>query len=219
VREAEIAREIALMQRERERLQEEARRLEVEGEREAASQAVVTVQEKAVAERAKEVGLIAARKEVELAEQRVEADERLARSRRVEGEADAYVRGRIREAENLIDPKVIYKELLAAVIEKSPQLVAELMAPAKSIESIRVLNVNGTGLAGAGGAEGGAAGVSGVLKAFLEAGAMLPVLREILAFSEPGGAQSLLRKLTEHLPGVGEALKGGGPLAAEGRRR
>jgi uncharacterized membrane protein YqiK len=206
IREAEIAREIALIQKEKERLQEEARRLELEAAREGASQAVLTVQEKAKAERAKEVALIAALQEVEVAERRLQAVSQLSQSRRVEGEAEAYARSKIREAENLIDPKIIYRDILSGLIEKSPQILAELMAPAKSIDSIKVLNIHGMGLATNGSAEDSNAVVSGVTRAFLEAGAALPLLKEILAFTQ-GSGEDLVNKVLERVPGLAEVMR------------
>ncbi len=205
VREAEIAREIALIQREKERLQEEAGRLELEAAREEAAQRVLTVEERAKAERVKEVALIVALQEMEVAEKKLQATEKLAQSRRVEGEAEAYARAKIREAENLIDPKIIYRDILSGLIDKSPQILSELMTPAKSIDSIKVLNING-GALGNGLGEGSSPVVSGVVKAFLEAGAALPLLKEILAFTQADG-EGLLKKMAEQVPGLGEIIR------------
>jgi uncharacterized membrane protein YqiK len=217
IREAEIARELFLIQKEKERLQEEASRLQLEAERERAAQAVLTAQEQASAERAKAVALIAALQEVEVAERRLEAVTKLSQSRRVEGEAEAYARAKLREAENLIDPKIIYRDILNGLIEKSPQILAELMAPAKSIDSIKVLNIHGAGFGATNGVgEGSNAVVSGVTKAFLEAGAALPLLREIFAFVQ-GDGEDAVRKLMERFPGLAEVIRpprGESPRAA-----
>jgi uncharacterized membrane protein YqiK len=204
IRAAEISREIVLIQKEKERLQEEAYRLELEATREAAAEAVLTVQERAKAERAKEVALILALQEVEVADRRLQAVAQLSQSRRVEGEAEAYARAKIREAENLIDLKIILRDLLSGLIEKSPQIAAELMAPAKHIDSIKVLNIQGAGLGANGGGSGSVA--SGVIRAFLEAGAVLPVLKEILTFAQ-GNEENLVRQVLEHVPGLAEAIR------------
>jgi uncharacterized membrane protein YqiK len=206
IREAEIAREIALIQREKERLQEEASRLQLEAEREMAAQAVLTVQEKAKAERAKEVALIAALQEVEVAERRLQAVEKLAQSRRAEGEADAYARSKIREAENLTDAKIIYRDLVSALIERSPQILAELMTPAKSIDSIKVLNINGMGVGTNGLGAHDSSVATGVIRAFLEAGAALPLLKELLAFTQ-GEGEDVIKKLIERMPGLAELVR------------
>jgi flotillin len=206
IRAAQIVREIAVIHKEKERLQEEASRLQLEATREAAAEAVLTVQEKAKAERAKEIALIAALQEMEVAERRLQAVTQFSQSRRVEGEAEAYARAKLREAENLIDQKVIYHNLLSSLIEKSPQILAELMAPAKSIDSIKVLTINGEGLGANGARAGSHAMVSSVIRAFLEAGAALPLLKEILAFTQADG-KDFLEKVVEHVPGLAKTAQ------------
>jgi uncharacterized membrane protein YqiK len=143
---------------------------------------------------------------MEVAERRLQAVEKLSQSRRVEGEAEAYARSRIREAENLIDPKIISRDILSGLIEKSPQILAELMAPAKNIDSIKVLNINGAGLGMNGTGEGGNLVVSGVIRAFLEAGAALPLLKEIVAFTQ-GEGEGVIKKLMEQVPGLAEVMR------------
>ncbi len=206
VREAEIAREVALIQKEKERLQEETKRLELEAARQAAAEAVFTVQEKAKTERAKEVALITALQEMEVAERRLQAVDKLAQARRIEGEAEAYARSKIREAENLIDPKIINRDILSGLIEKSPQILAELMAPAKSIDSIKVLNIHGEGFGMNGASGGDGTVISGVIKAFLEAGAALPLLKEIINFAQ-GEEEGVMKKVVEHVPGLAEVIR------------
>ncbi len=215
VREVEIAREIALIQREKERLEEEASRLELDAAREAASEGVITAQEKARAEREKEIALVAALQELEVAAHKFQMAEHLAKARQVEGEAEAYARTKLREAENVVDQKIIHRDLIQAFLERSPQIFSELMAPAKNIDSIKVLNVNGDGLGLNGMAKNGSSpAVSGVIRAFLEAGAALPFLKEVLNFVGNGGqGRDILKQVTERIPGLSEtqekSVKGG----------
>ncbi|MFQ5849910.1 MAG: flotillin family protein [Candidatus Binatia bacterium] len=195
IREAEIAREVGVIQRDKSRVKEEEDRLHMEAARETASQGVLTAQEKAQAERAKEVALIAALQEVEVAARRFQAVEKHAQSRRIEGEAEAHARSKIREAENLMDEKIIYRDLIQNLIDKAPQICTELMAPARNIDSIKVIDINGLGVAN-GGSQGT---IEGVLGAILRSGAVLPLLREILDFAKVD-SDKIMKKVGEHVP-------------------
>lgn len=212
VEEARRDKEIAITLKEKERVEEEMYRLQVEASKEQAAQGVFTVQEKAAAERAKEIALIGALRELEVAERKAEAVERLSRSRMKEGEAEAYARLKMREAENALDEKIIRRDVLLELIARAPQIVGELMAPAKQIESIKVLDINGWRGAGDGSQGFAASGIGRVIGAFLEAGAALPLLKEILDFSQvdTGGT---IKRLVEQIPGLREAL---GPREAKG---
>jgi uncharacterized membrane protein YqiK len=202
IEEAKLARDIALLLKEVERLAEERSRLEAEAAKAAAAQAVVTVNEKAEAERRREVALLRAREEVEVAEQQAKARERLAAARRAEGEAEAYAVAKLREAENLLEEKFIVREIAKTLIERAPQIVAELMAPAKQIQSIRVLDVRGLAADGAVPDNG----VSGVINAFLRSGSALPLLREILDFAGID-REKAVEKIVERVPVLREVLR------------
>ncbi|GBD27133.1 Inner membrane protein YqiK [bacterium HR30] len=204
VEEAKRAKEIAVLLKEVERLAQETARLQSEAEKEAAEQAVVSVKEKAQAERAKEIALIHALRELEVAERRAQTAERLARARRAEGEAEAYAVLKMREAENALADKLIVRELARALIDRAPEIVAELMAPAKQIESIRVLDIHGLGTDSG----GDASGVAGVLSAFLRSSAALPLLREILDFAGVD-RDKVVTKLTEKVPFLREVTREG----------
>ncbi|GIW42654.1 MAG: flotillin [Candidatus Binatia bacterium] len=195
IEEAKRARDIAVLLKEIERLREEKNRLESEAAREQAAQAVLTVVQKAEAERAREIALIDALRELEVAERRAKARERLAAARRAEGEAEAYAVSKLREAENILGEKFIVRDIAQALIERAPEIASELMAPAKQIESIRVLSVSGLGADGA----ADTSGVGGVLAAFLRSGAALPLLKEILDFAGID-REKALQKITEKVP-------------------
>ncbi|GIX49658.1 MAG: flotillin [Candidatus Tectimicrobiota bacterium] len=202
VEEAQQDKAIAVLLKERARLEEEQRRLQAEALKEQAAQEVITAAERLAAERARELAVIAALQELEVAMKKAEARERLAAARRQEGEAEAYALLKQREAENTLEEKIIRRDLLLALIERAPQLVAELMAPAKQIDSIRILDVGGWR---ANGAAGETSAVDRVIAGVLGAGAALPLLKELLDFARLEPAQ-LLQRLAEQLPGLREAL-------------
>lgn len=194
--------EIAILVKERQRLEEERRRLEAEAAKEQAAQEVVTAAERVAAERGRDLALVAAVRELQVAEKKAAAQERLAAARMKEGEAEAYTRLKLREAENTLDQKIINRDILVELIQRAPQIVGELMAPAKQIESIKILDVKGLGGGGDAAAQGS---VERVIQSFLSAGAALPLLREFLDFAkvEP---EALVQQLAEKLPVVKELL-------------
>jgi uncharacterized membrane protein YqiK len=200
--EAERAKAVGVLREERKRIAEEEARLRAEAEREGAEQAVATVVRRAEAEREKEVAAIRAGNELEVAELHARATERLATSKQRDGEAQARVVELLRQAENAIDPKLIQREVWLRLIDRLPELAKELMEPARHIDSIRVLDVNGLGGRAAEGAPAGGEPVQRVFEALLGAGAAMPLLRELLRFGEQTG---LLDKLGEGLP---EELRG-----------
>src|SRR5262245_27821303 len=196
--EAERVKAVAVLREERKRIAEEEARLRAEAEREAAEQAVATVVRRSEAEREKEVATIRAGHELEVAELRARATERLAVSKQKDGEAQARVAELLRQAENTIDAKLIQREVWLRLIDRLPELAKELMEPARHIDSIRVLDVNGLGARPADGAPAAAGEpVQRVFEALLGAGAAMPLLRELLRFGEQTG---LLDKLGEGLP-------------------
>lgn len=201
--ESRRAKEITILIKEREWIEEERRRLAAEASKELAAQEVVTAAEKAAAQRAKEIALGHALREVEVTTKKAEAMERLALAKMKDGEAEAHARKHLREADNTIEPKVISRDILLSLIEKSPQLVGELMAPPKQIDSIKILDVHG--LSGAGGGNGGDSAVGKVIGAFLNAGAALPLLKELLDFAKVEPEQAI-RRIAEQLPGLKEAF-------------
>jgi flotillin len=198
VEETKRAKEIAILIKERQRIEEEKRRLEIEAVKELAAQEVVTVAEKAAADRQKVIALIQALREVEVAEQKAKAVERLALSKQREGEAEAAARLKMVETENRLDQKVIQRDVFLRFIDKAPQILGEMMAPARQIDSIKVLDMRGWGGNGEG-AGGEGSGISRVVNAFLHAGAALPLLREFLDFAKVD-PEGMLKQVTGQAP-------------------
>lgn len=212
VEEAKRQKEIAIILKERARIDEERHRLEAEALKEQAAQEVVTVAEKLAAQRSKELALIHALRELEVTAKKSEAMERLASAKMKDGEAEAYAILKRREAENALDEKIIQRDVLIELIARAPQIIGELMAPAKQIESIKVLDINGWRPTGEGPQGFTNSGIGRVIGAFLEAGAALPFLKEFLDFSQVDAGRAI-KKLAEQIPGLKEAL---GPPEAKG---
>jgi uncharacterized membrane protein YqiK len=201
---ARRGKEISVLQEERKRIAEEEARLRAEAERAAAEEAVATAAKTAEAEREKEVALIRALHELEVADRRAKATERIAQAKLRDGEAEAKVAEMMRQAENATEPKLIYRDVALRLLERMPEIARELMEPARHIDSIRVLDVAGLGGATDGAAPGGADPIRRVFEALLGTGAALPLLRELLAFAKDAGAAE---KLEEAIPGSSRVLR------------
>lgn len=198
--------QIGIIEKDKEQELAEAQRLAVVAEREAAEQNVYLVEQKSEAERNKQVALIEQQAESEkeqiakqvaadaeayeiqkraeaklgAAELEAKAQERLATSLLAEAEARAEGQRKMIEAKNATEQSVLFQEAVLAFIDRAPELMREAMKPAEKISDIRVVNVSG-GLGGAG-ASGGQAGapMSKIFSSILEAGAALPMFKELL---------------------------------------
>jgi flotillin len=203
VEEAQRTKAISILQEERKRIAEEEARLKADARREDAEQAVVTVARKAEAERAREVAVIGALNELEVADRKASATERIAEANFKDGEAQARIAELARRAENATEAKLIYRDVALQLIERLPEIAREVMEPARHIDSIRVLDVNGLG--GGGSGEGRPADpIQRVYEALLGTGAALPILRELLGF---GQSSEWVEKLAESFPDLKNVLE------------
>jgi uncharacterized membrane protein YqiK len=191
--------EIAVILKEKQKIEAESKKLETRALEEEARQKIITVEEKARAERDREIALIEALRELEVAQKRAKAVEFLASSKVKEGEAEAYVRAKKLEAENVLSDKIVNRDILLNLIEKSPEILNQLMAPAKNIEGIKVLSISGLN---SGAAQ--SAGL-GILNAILSAGATLPLLREFMEFAKID--KKIIDKIAEYIPGIASSIK------------
>jgi uncharacterized membrane protein YqiK len=141
---------------------------------------------KALAEAAAAQVRIAAEAKVISAEKEAEATVLLAKAIMDRGEAEAGARRKMVEADNQIAARLVMRELISKLIDKSPELARELMAPAAHIKEIRVLQTSGMGNGSSNGANGQPAlgAMSPILKTVLEAGAAYPLLRELMSFAD-----------------------------------
>lgn len=193
--------EISILLKEKEKAEAEALRLQANAVEEEAKQKIITVAEKAKAERLKEIALIEALKELEVAEQKAKAVEILAKSKMKEGESEAFVRMKKFEAENVLSEKIINRDILLNLIEKAPSILGELMAPAKNIEGIKILQIDGYRPDNL---QSSSIPV-GIINAIIGASALIPILRELIDFAKVD--KNVVEKIAEYIPGIKGATK------------
>jgi uncharacterized membrane protein YqiK len=209
---ARISKEIAVTQNEEQQARAEAAKALALADEEKAKQAITTVEATARAEREKVQQVIAADARAEAALKEAEAMVTLANAVAQKGAAEAEARRKMVEAENALALKFVLRDVAFRAIEGMPEVARELMAPAKAIKEIKVLQTGSFGGGGGGVAGDGGAGarpalgaMSPIVKAVLEAGAAYPLLREILSFAQMDGdklsaaAQSALGDLATEL--------------------
>jgi uncharacterized membrane protein YqiK len=218
---AKREKEIGIIQKEKERELEHAKELEAVAERERAHQAVITVEKTAEADRQKDVLLInqrassekdkiekevAAQADLSAAELQAQAIERLATAKLAEASAEAEGEQRLIEAKNVIDRDVLVKEGVVEVAGLMPEIIRETMKPAEKISDIRVLNIQGAGK----GADGGGGATNKVVDAFLQAGAAMPMFKEMLRFAnidvDNMSVTEALQKAAKKIPAVKKLL-------------
>jgi uncharacterized membrane protein YqiK len=174
---------------------------------------------------------IKAMADAEASLKQAEAIERLAQATLLKGRAEAEARQLALAAENVVDPKLVLREVALRLIDKSPELVRELMQPLTAVSDVKVLQVNGlSGVApGAGpalqGAARAASPMGAVLKTLFDASALAPVMKQMLEF---GGVspEALAEKAKEVLRGAptateiarADAQQGAAAAAASGAK-
>ena len=222
-KEAQAASEIQVAVKEKEREIASTDRLAATAERTKSEAQVLTVEAIEEAERNSRIALIraeqeadeeriskerlanaeayavieAAKAEREAAVLRAEAQKTLAEALLVEAKAKAEGEEALIEAKNSADQRILNNEALLKLIQSLPEVTGELMKPAEQIESIRILDLGGNG--GGNGASGG--NVGKIFGSILQAGAALPMLKEVLNF---GGvnAQDLAKTVSQYVPGL-----------------
>jgi uncharacterized membrane protein YqiK len=197
---ARIAKEIAVTQSEEEQARAQAAKALAVADEEAARQSIATVESNARAEREKSMQVIAA--EADASRQRIAAEASavaalkeaaamitIADAVAHKGAVEAEARRKMVEAENALALKFVLRDVALHAIDRMPDVARELMAPAKAIREIRVLQTNGSA---AGGGPPALGAMSPILKSILEAGAAYPLFRELMTFAQTDPA-----KLTE----------------------
>jgi uncharacterized membrane protein YqiK len=222
IRAAEMAKEKALREAEIARERDRAAADLVRAEATRAAEAVATAKQVAEAERRKEIALLAARQDGEIAALRVRlqaaaekdaaADRAMARVEEARADADALeVRAAARkkdrlaeaegqraiiDAENRIERHIAAMKLDLARLEALPRIVAEMVKPAEKIESIRINHLSGFGST-QGPAGTGKAPLNQALDSIMEMAVQLPALKKIgedLALNLDGGIAALAGK-------------------------
>ena len=119
----------------------------------------------------------AAKAELEAAEVKAQAQRILAEALLVEAKAKAEGEEASIAAKNQADSKVLVSDAILALVDSLPEVTSELMKPAERIESIRVLDL------GNGGNGNGSNGMNRILSSIVNAGAAVPLFKEIVGFS------------------------------------
>ncbi len=118
-----------------------------------------------------------AKAELEAAKVKSEATTILAEALLVEARAEADGEEALITAKNQAEPQVLVSDAVHALVEALPEVTGELMKPAERIESIRVLDLGGNG------GNGNSGGMSRILSSIVNAGAAMPLLKELVNFS------------------------------------
>lgn len=118
-----------------------------------------------------------AKAELEAARVKSEATRILAEALLVEARAEADGEEALITAKNQAEPQVLVSDAVHALVEALPEVTGELMKPAERIESIRVLDLGGNG------GNGNSGGMSRILSSIINAGAAMPLLKELVNFS------------------------------------
>ena len=120
----------------------------------------------------------AAKAELEAAEVQAQAKRILAEALLVEAKAQADGEEALINSKNQAEPQVLVSDAVLALVEALPQVTNELMKPAERIESIRVLDLGGNSSG-----NGNSGGMNRILGSIINAGAAMPLLKELVNFS------------------------------------
>jgi uncharacterized membrane protein YqiK len=190
---------ISIAQKSQEQSHAEAKANEAKADSVRAAQAVITTEQVASAERAKQVALVLAAQEAEqraigvkveaeaaraAAESRAEAIRTLAKANRDNYEVEAAGKQAINQAVNTLSEAQINLQAKLALIQALPKIIEESVRPMEKIDSIRIMQVDGLK---SGGGTGSAAGPDGAgnlaeqaVGAALRYRAYAPVLDKLL---------------------------------------
>ena len=119
-----------------------------------------------------------AKAELEAAQVKAEATRILSEALLVEAKAEADGEEALITAKNQAEPQVLVSDAVLALVEALPQVTTELMKPAERIESIRVLDLGGNS-----GGNGSSGSMNRILGSIVNAGAAMPLLKELVNFS------------------------------------
>jgi flotillin len=150
---------------------------------------------------------IRAKAEADAAEMQALSITKLAEANREAGLKEAEVLRQKNAAANSKSRDLLIQEAVLTFIQNAPQLMRELVKPAEKIAEIKVLQLGGAMGAGAGGGNGAnGAGVQlpllggalgPVTKSIIEASAVLPMLKEIMKFTDADKLKAALGGLAD----------------------
>jgi uncharacterized membrane protein YqiK len=165
---------------------------------------------------------IKAKAEADAAEMQAVSITKLAEANREAGLKDAEVLRQKNAAANSKAREILIQEAALALIQKAPEILRELVKPAEKIAEIKVLNVAGIG-GGAGASNGNGSGaqlpllggaIGPIAKSIVEASAVLPVMKEIMKFSDVDSLKGLIEKVPASLGGGEKRAAPAAPAAA-----
>jgi flotillin len=205
VAEAERQKQVAIVaaQREAEQLKIAA---DVEAYRKRLEAEAVAAAQQASAEGSAQAVKIRAKADADAAEMQALSITKLAEANREAGLKDAEVLRQKNAAANSKSKEILLQEAVLALIQHAPSMLAELVKPAEKIAEIKVLQLGGA-LGGAGaGSNGNGASAGGsfpllggalgpVTKSIVEASALLPMLKEIMRFTDADKLKSAFASL------------------------
>jgi uncharacterized membrane protein YqiK len=208
VAEAERQKQVAIVAAKREAEQQkiaaevEAYKKRIEAEAGAAAQ-------QATADGAAEAVKIRAKAEADAAELQAISITKLAEANREAGLKEAEVLRQKNAAANSKSKEILLQEAVLSLIQSAPALMRELVKPAEKIGEIKVLQLGGGVGAATNGSNGASAGVQlpllggalgPVTKSIIEASALLPMLKEVMKFTDADKIKSALGALGEISP-------------------
>ncbi len=185
-----------------------------------AAESIATAKQVAEAERRREIALLAAKQDGEIAgtrlrmqaaaekdaavdrakarleEARADAEmtDLRAAARRNERLADAEGQRAIIDAENTMDEHIVAMKVALAKLDALPRVVAEMVKPAEKIESIKIHHISGLGTGQSTGHAGSKPVVNQALDSIMDMAVQLPLLRKLgeeLGMSLEGGITNL----------------------------
>jgi uncharacterized membrane protein YqiK len=194
VAEAERQKQVAIVAAQREAEQQkieadvQAYKKRLEAEAQAAAQ-------QASAEGAAQAVKIRAKADADAAEMQALSITKLAEANREAGLKDAEVLRQKNAAANSKSKEILLQEAVLSFISSAPAMLRELVKPAEKIGEIKVLQLGGSGIGGGAGASGNGASAGAqfpllggalgpVTKSIIEASAVLPMLKEVMKFTD-----------------------------------
>lgn len=150
--------EIAIAEKSMERSEAQAKADAARAEAVTAEQAVLTAEAKAKADREKQIAIIEAERTAEeeatkiriraeaeflAADNRAKAIERLAAAEAVQHEVEAKAQRELNDAANTLSTEQIELKLRLALIDKLPEILAEMVKPIEKVDSVRVVHMTG----------------------------------------------------------------------------
>jgi uncharacterized membrane protein YqiK len=206
VAEAERQKQVAIVaaQREAEQLKIAA---DVEAYRKRLEAQAIAAAQQAAAEGSAQAIKIRAKAEADAAEMQALSITKLAEANREAGLKEAEVVRQKNAAANSKSKEILLQEAVLTLISAAPAMLSELVKPAEKIAEIKVLHLGGAlGGGGGGGSNGNGASAGGsfpllggalgpVTKSIIEASALLPMLKEVMKFTDADKVKSAFASL------------------------